>query len=80
MLIRTQVSLTEEQMVGLRELALARGEPIAQVVRDAVDAVLARAPLSQRDRARAAAHRHRSGDPSDVSVRHDELLDDAFDD
>ena len=78
-MIRTQVSLTEEQMVGLRELAHARGEPIARSC-DAVDAVLAHAPLSHRDRARAAAHRHRSGDPSDVSVRHDELLEDAFDD
>lgn len=37
MMIRTQISLTEEQMSRLRRAASARGVSIAAVIREAVD-------------------------------------------
>ena len=74
-MIRTQISLTEDQMRRLRTEARRRGVPIAEVVRDAVDRTV---PLDPGDRnARferllAAAGRFHSG-AGDLSIRHDEI-------
>lgn len=73
--IRTQISLTEEQMHRLRAEARRRRVPIAAVVRDAVDRMV---PLDPGDRvarfrrALSAAGRFDSG-TGDVAARHDEI-------
>lgn len=74
-MIRTQVSLTDNQMRRLRAEARRRGVPIAQVVRDAVDRVVPTDPGDREARFRralAAVGRFRSG-TGDVSARHDEI-------
>jgi hypothetical protein len=73
--IRTQISLTEDQMRRLRAEARRRRVPIAEVVRDAVDRMV---PLDPGDRAvrfrraLAAVGRFHSG-TGDLSARHDEI-------
>jgi hypothetical protein len=76
--IRTQISLTAEQMEALRRVAAERGVSIAAVIRDAVDEVIDGGDWPERRRrALAAAGRFSSG-RTDVSVDHDEHLADAF--
>jgi hypothetical protein len=73
--IRTQVSLTHDQMRRLRAEARRRGVPIAEVVRDAVDRAVPADPDRRQarfDRLLAAAGRFHSG-TGDLSARHDEI-------
>jgi hypothetical protein len=77
--LRTQISLTEDQMRRLRREAKRRGVPIAEVVRDAVDRVVPPDPGNRQaklERARGPGGRFRSG-PGDVAARHDELAGDS---
>jgi hypothetical protein len=73
--IRTQISLTEDQMRRLRAEARRRRVPMAEVVREAVDRMV---PLDPGDRAArfgralAAVGRFDSG-TGDLSARHDEI-------
>lgn len=74
-MIRTQVSLTADQMRRLKAEARRRGVPIAEVVRDAVDRTVPADPGDRRarfDRLLAAAGRFHSG-TGDVSAHHDEI-------
>lgn len=74
-MLRTQISLTEDQMRRLRREAKRRGVPIAEVVRDAVDRVVPPDPGGRQarlERALAAVGRFRSG-TGDVAARHDEI-------
>jgi hypothetical protein len=78
-MIRTQVSLTDDQMRRLRAEARRRGVPIAAVVRDAVDRVVPGTTTSRSAafaRALAAAGRFDSG-TGDVAARHDEIAGDV---
>jgi Arc/MetJ-type ribon-helix-helix transcriptional regulator len=80
-MVRTQVQLTEEQITELRRLAAARGTSVAEVVRDAVDALL-RGRLDpswdeRKRRALAAVGKHASG-LRDVSTEHDRYLEEAY--
>jgi Ribbon-helix-helix protein, copG family len=78
-MIRTQISLTEDQMRRLRAEAKRRRVPIAEVVRDAVDRVVPQDPGERRvrlERFLAAAGRFHSG-TGDLADRHDELAGDA---
>lgn len=76
MVIRTQISLSEEQMRRLRVEARRRKLPIAALVREAVDTYI---PADDDDRAAkfaraiAVAGTFRS-DTGDIAVRHDEIL------
>lgn len=73
--IRTQISLTEEQMRRLRAEARRRGMPIAAVVREAVDQVVPVDVDAQRataKRALAAVGRFDSK-TGDVAQRHDAI-------
>lgn len=73
--IRTQISLTEDQMRRLRQEAQKRGVPIAAVVRDAVDRVVPGSATSRSvafARALAASGRFDS-ETGDIAARHDEL-------
>jgi hypothetical protein len=79
-MIRTQISLPEEQMARLREAAERRGTSIAAVVREAVDKELASDPQDREvlwERALQAVGRFR-GDGAPVAENHDEYLDEIF--
>jgi hypothetical protein len=78
-MIRTQISLTEDQMARLRAEARRRGVPIAEVVRDAVDQVVPIDPGDRRARfARALSVIGRFDSATgDVAARHDEIAGDA---
>lgn len=74
-MIRTQISLTEDQMRRLRAEAGRRGVPIASVVREAVDRTVPVDPANRRarfDRLLGAAGRFRSG-TGDIAARHDDI-------
>lgn len=80
-MIRTQIQLTEEQMLGLKEAAARRGDSVAELVRRGVDAVLRESGPSDADpwvRAASASGRFHSGTP-DLARRHDDHLVAAFD-
>jgi hypothetical protein len=77
-MIRTQISLTDEQMRDLRQLARRRGVSIAAVVRDAVDAEINRRGLDEARRRAAAAVGGFSSGLGDVAERHDEYLAEDF--
>lgn len=77
-MIRTQISITEEQAERLRILARARNVSQASLMRQALEVLLAEDDLSQRvRRARRPVGVYRSGH-SRTAVHHDEALDDAF--
>lgn len=74
-MIRTQISLTEDQMRRLRRESVRRGVPIAEVVRDAVDRVVPEDPGGRRallERALTAVGRFGSGS-GDIAERHDAI-------
>jgi hypothetical protein len=78
--IRTQIQLTESQMAALRRLADARGTSLAQLIRMAVDELVARGPdHAEQTRARALAivGQFTSG-CRDVSRHHDRYLAEAI--
>ncbi len=75
-MIRTQISLTEDQMRRLRRVASERGTSIAALVRDAVDRTVpdeAQDLLERQQRAFALAGAFASGH-SDTAERHDDVL------
>jgi len=76
-MVRTQIQLTEQQSEGLKRLAAEQRLSVAQIVRRAVDRVLAegqvRDPDEIRRRAIVAAGAFRSG-RSDVCERHNGYL------
>jgi len=73
-MIRTQISLTEEQMAALRRMARQRRVSMASLVRGAVDAELERgATEAAWDRAMRAAGAFDSR-LGDVAERHDDYL------
>ena len=79
-MIRTQIQLTEEQNNLLRELSKTTREPIAALIRKAVDQFL----LTRRpDRfylyrqAESVIGKYEAG-VADVSINHDKYLEEAF--
>jgi predicted DNA-binding protein len=79
-MIRTQIQLTEEQNELLRELSKTTREPIAALIRKAVDQFL----LTRRpDRfylyrqAESVIGKYEAG-VEDVSINHDKYLEEAF--
>ena len=74
-MIRTQISLTPDQMRRLRVEARRRKIPIAEVVREAIDRVVPDDPgdrQARHARLLAAAGRFHSG-TGDLAARHDEI-------
>jgi hypothetical protein len=72
---RMQIQLTEEQVEALRERGRAAHQPIAAVIREAVDALIAAGQRSMRhERAVAAIGGFHSG-LGDLAERHDDYLD-----
>lgn len=77
-MVRTQISLTEEQAERLRAEAAARGVSQAALLRDALDEFLARTSFAARiDHVRSLAGAYRSG-CGNLAEDHDEYLVDAF--
>lgn len=75
-MIRTQISITDEQARRLRRAAAGRDISIAHLVREAIDAYVTDADAGRGgriERALAAAGRFDSG-LTDVSHRHDDYL------
>ena len=75
-MVRTQISMTEEQMGRLRRAAGARGVSIAAIIREAVDRSVPdetadRRALQQRAFARAGSF---GSGYNDTAERHDESL------
>jgi len=78
-MIRTQISLDERQMERLRELARLRNVSMAELVREAVDALLASPTPEAWERASAVVGKYRSGEPNnDVARNHDEYLAETY--
>ncbi|MGB6059290.1 MAG: ribbon-helix-helix domain-containing protein [Microthrixaceae bacterium] len=76
-MIRTQISMTEEQAEKLRRLAALRQRSQAALMREALDALLADSENTRTASARSVIGRYGSGN-SDTAERHDEALDEAF--
>lgn len=81
-MVSLQVQLTEEQARRLEEIAVIRGVPQADLVRQAVETLLERnalerSPEELRQRALALAGRFHSGH-HDTAERHDEVLADIY--
>ncbi|MEO8264868.1 MAG: ribbon-helix-helix protein, CopG family [Ilumatobacteraceae bacterium] len=77
-MIRTQISMTDEQAEGLRRLAELRCRSQAALMRDALDVLIGDSDRSRRiARARLAVGAFHSGS-ADTSVEHDGALADAF--
>lgn len=80
-MIRTQVQLTEEQARLLREISRTGREPIAALIRRAVDQFLmSRKPdrFTLYRQASAIVGKYEAG-AGDISLEHDRYLDKAFD-
>jgi hypothetical protein len=74
-MIRTQISLTDEQMKRLRAEARRRKVAIAEIVREAIDRAVPEDPGNHRARHQrllSAAGRFHSGS-GDLAERHDEI-------
>ena len=80
-MVRTQIQLTEEQAEALKRLSSTRHLSVAELIRQAVDAMIKSsvAPDMEERRRRALeiAGRFSSG-RRDISKEHDKYLSDAF--
>lgn len=73
-MVRTQIQLTEEQAMGLKEIAAQRGVSTAQMIRESVERIIEERDRKEKWRkALAIMGRYRSG-LSDVSANHDKYL------
>jgi Ribbon-helix-helix protein, copG family len=81
-MVRTQIQLTEDQMMRLRLASAERGVSIAALIRDAVDRALAEdLGTGDWERALSVVGKYRDiGGATDVSTRHDDYLADAYED
>jgi hypothetical protein len=81
MMFRTQIQLTEEQARELRMLAHQSDLPIAELIRRAIDDLLAKSGhMSSHERKRrlmSIAGKYDSG-LTDVARRHDDYLDEIY--
>lgn len=73
-MIRTQISMTEEQADALRRLAAARGISQAAVMRDLLDELVERDIRSRRIESVRRSFGGFASGHSDTSVNHDEVL------
>jgi hypothetical protein len=80
-MIRAQVQFEGQQYQRLRQAAARRGVSIAQLVREGVDAYLARVPADRWDDLLAVAGKYgKDGSLEEVGQRHDRYLDEAYED
>ena len=79
-MLRTQIQLKEEQMEWLRFKASARGISVSQLIRESIKFYRAHEEQLPKNRKRQAleAVGRFSSDTSDVSMRHDDYLVEAY--
>jgi predicted transcriptional regulator len=79
-MIRTQIQLTDEQAVRLKDLAHASNESIAAIIRKALDQFLSKQEPDRRTlyrQAMTAVGKYQANFP-DVSLEHDRYLEEEF--
>ncbi len=80
-MIRTQIQLTREQQAVLRDLSVATGKSMAELIRESIDRVIANKPRTNRqeriEKAVRLAGQFSSGS-KDGSAHHDRHLVAAF--
>lgn len=80
-MVRTQILLTEEQALALRELAAEEGKSMAELIRISVDALLRSRPLldaeERKRRALSVIGRYTSG-INDLALEHDRYLEESY--
>jgi hypothetical protein len=80
-MIRTQIQLTEDQARTIKKMATDQGISMAAFIRQAVEGFIKSSPDENRQerirRAREIVGQYRSG-KGDISRRHDDYLDEAF--
>lgn len=72
-MVRTQISLTEEQYVAVKNIAAERGVSMSAVIRETVDKLVVLSKRSAWEGLLAIAGTASSGH-SDISINHDEYL------
>ena len=72
-MVRTQISLTEEQYIAVKQIAAEREISFSAVIRDTVDNLVTLSKRSARDGLLSIAGIGNSG-LTDVSERHDDYL------
>ena len=72
-MVRTQISLTQHQHAFLKEAALLDGVSLSELVRQAVDKLIAGRSQASTDSTRALIGALKSG-VADISVNHDRYL------
>ncbi|MGA2185185.1 MAG: ribbon-helix-helix domain-containing protein [Bryobacteraceae bacterium] len=80
-MVRTQIQFTDSQIESLRRLAAATGRSVADLVRQGVDqylAVKSQPDLEERKKRALRVLGKFPSAPSDVSIRHDHYLAEAF--
>lgn len=79
-MVRTQIQLTEEQAEKLKQLSAERRESVAALIRKAVDQFIATGGIDRSTLYRRAASvvGKYEADKSDISIRHDHYLEEAF--
>lgn len=79
-MLRTQIQLEEEQMEWLRVKARARGVSVSQLIREGIKLYRIHEERLPDNRKRKAldAVGHFSSGTSDISVRHDDYLAEAY--
>jgi len=79
-MIRTQIQLTEDQAVILKELSLASNESIASLIRQAIDRFIVTGQpnrFAQYRQALLTVGKYKADQP-DISEAHDHYLEEAF--
>ena len=80
-MVRTQIQLSEDQVKAVKAVATARGVSVAEVIRCAIDTVIQSPSVlnatEKRKRALEVVGKFGSG-KSDISVKHDDYLAEAF--
>lgn len=80
-MVRTQIQLTEEQVVLLKKMAAVQHKSMAEIIRQAIiffaEAKQEEGEAQRRSRALAAAGRFRSG-VKDLAASHDTYLTEIF--
>jgi hypothetical protein len=78
---RTQIQLTDAQVKALKEVSASENKSMAQLIREAVDALIRSShrpdSVAVRQRAIEAAGKFHSGVP-DLAVHHDDYLSESY--
>lgn len=78
-MIRTQIQLTQQQAAAIKNLAKKKHVSMAEIIRHSVDSMVKTGSIDEERRTKAieAAGKFHSG-VSDIAVKHDKYLAEAF--